>query len=172
MGFIIALVIIAVIVAIVGSKKVTRKAEARRADAPPSYIYTRKDSVMTDSEMVFYKRLQSVANGRYLIFPQIHLSSLATNRTIGKYRKLGFQRINRRSVDYILADINTLQPVYAVELDDKTHDTHKGMAIDKIKTDVLRQINLPLVRFRNITALSDQDIIAAFQNAHQASGTN
>lgn len=130
------------------------------------YLYARKDRIMTDAESAFYKRLSAIASGRYVIFPQVHLSSLATNKTTGKYYKLGFQRINRRSVDYILADPLTLQAVYAVELDDSTHDTPKGRAVDALKNDILRQINLPLVRFRNVEQMTDEAIVQAFQNAH------
>lgn len=134
----------------------------------PPYVYTRKQSVMTSSEAVFYKRLQAIVNGKYIIFPQIHLSALGSNRTQGRYRMAGFQRINRRSVDYILVDPDTLQTVYAVELDDSTHDTEKGRAVDALKSEILRQINIPLVRFRNTQTLSDEDIVRAFSDAHNA----
>jgi very-short-patch-repair endonuclease len=120
---------------------------------------------MTNPEVLLYRRLSNIVKDRYVIFPQIHLSSLAVNKTYGKYHKLGFQRINRRSVDYVLADPETLRAVYAVELDDSTHDTEKGRSIDALKTDVLSQIGMPLVRLRNINSMSDEDIIELFKDA-------
>ena len=85
--------------------------------------------------------------------------------TAGKYHKAGFQRINRRSVDYVLADTKTLQAVYAIELDDKTHDTEKGKAVDALKNEILQQIQLPLIRFRNPQTMSDEDIVESFKSA-------
>ena len=128
------------------------------------YKYVRKPYIMTEAEAGFYKRLQKIVEGRYYVFPQVHLSSLAKNMTVGKYHKAGFQRINRRSVDYVLADIETLQAVYAVELDDPTHDTAKGKAVDALKNEILHQTGLPIVRFRNPQAMSDEDIIQSFKS--------
>lgn len=129
------------------------------------YTYKHKPYILTAREAGFYKRLLQVVDGKYFIFPQVHLSSLATNTTTGNYQKAGFQRSNRRSVDYVLADPSTLQAVYAVELDDSTHDTAKGRAVDAIKTDILAQAGIPLVRFRNIENIQDYEIIAKFQEA-------
>lgn len=92
----------------------------------PLYQYSRKAEFITPSEKEFFKILSEVAADRYYIFPQIHLSSLFKNETKGRYYKLAFQIINRRSVDYVLCDKTTLEPVYAVELDDSTH---KGQAL-------------------------------------------
>lgn len=138
----------------------TKPAQQNPKQTLPPYKYVRKTYIMTKTEASFYKRLQRAVNGKYIVFPQIHLSSLASNVTPGKYHKAGFQRINRRSVDYILADINTLQAVYAIELDDKTHDTQKGRAVDALKEEILKQIQIPLVRFRNVQNMTDEDIIA------------
>lgn len=133
----------------------------------PRYRYRRKDAIMTQRETLFYHRLQQITKGKYVIFPQIHLSALAINQTTGYYRKLGFQRINRRSVDYIIAHPGTLRAVYAVELDDSTHNTPKGRANDALKNEILGQIGLPLVRLRNVEQMSDDDIIRSFQAALQ-----
>ncbi|MFZ1242646.1 MAG: DUF2726 domain-containing protein [Candidatus Saccharimonas sp.] len=163
LGF--AIVIIILVMFIVTSASTKRT--ARQAGPVSPYVYVRKQGIMTSAEVDFYKRLQQVVGDRYLIFPQIHLSSLATNKTTGSYWKAGFQRLNRRSVDYVLVDPETLQAVYAVELDDKTHDTEKSRAADTIKTEILQQIGLPLVRFRNVYAMSDDEIISNFKWAHE-----
>lgn len=133
------------------------------------YIYSRKDTIMTQTEINFYKRLEMIAGDRYYIFPQIHLTALAKNETRGRYYKLGYQRINRRSVDYVLCDKVSLQPVYAVELDDRTHDTTRRQARDQIVETILTEIGLPLVRFRNTGSLTDEDIAKSFYDAHRAS---
>ncbi len=156
-------IVVAVLVAIVSKFKLASVRQTSRSMSSP-YRYIRRSHIMTESETYFYKRLQKIVDGRYLVFPQIHLSSLANNITTGKYYKAGFQRINRRSVDYVLADIETLQAVYAVELDDRTHDTQKGEANDVLKQEILEQIQVPLVRFRNVRDMTDEDIIQSFKS--------
>ena len=63
-------------------------------------------------------------------------------------------------------DPQTLEAVYAVELDDRTHDTQRARAVDAVKTGILKEVGMPLVRFRDVYRLSDDDIIRAFEAAH------
>ncbi|MGO3702165.1 MAG: DUF2726 domain-containing protein [Candidatus Saccharimonadales bacterium] len=145
------------------SAAISKLFQPKRGGPARLYSYSRKKGIMTDAEKEFYRRLQRIVREKYIIFPQVHLSSLAHNKTKGKYYKAGFQRINRRSVDYVLADPETLDAVYAVELDDRTHDTQKARVVDRIKNEILQEINLPLVRFRNVRTMSDDDIVRAFE---------
>lgn len=132
------------------------------------YFYSKKDAMMTSAETAFYKRLVGITAGKYVVFPQIHLSALMKNETKGKYWKAAFQRINRTSVDYVLADPESLKVVYAVELDDWSHDSAKRKARDNGVAQMLKAVGIPLVRFRNVSTMSDEDIISRFSEAHNA----
>lgn len=131
------------------------------------YFYSKKDAIMTPAETAFYKRLAQITAGKYVVFPQIHLSALLKNETKGRYWKAAFQRINRTSVDYVLADGESLQAVYAVELDDWSHDNAKRRARDAGVAQILADAKIPLVRFRNVNDMSDEDIVAKFMNANE-----
>ena len=134
------------------------------ADRPNAqYLYRRKPSLMSEAEASFYRRLESVVNGRYYIFPQIHLSALLVNQTKGRYWKAAFQRINRTSVDYVLCDKQTMSPVYAVELDDRTHDTPSRRDRDTGVEKMLKGVGLPLLRFRDVASMTDDQIDQVFQ---------
>ena len=154
---------LAIVVAIVSNLAGGRSSRKRKSAT--EYHYARKDAVMTQAETAFYNRLLNVAGDRYYIFPQMHLSSLLTNQTKGRYWKAAFQRINRTSVDYVLCNKQTMRPVYAVELDDATHDTAKRRARDEGVNRMLQSVNMPLVRFRNVGDLTDQQIIDRFADA-------
>ena len=56
------------------------------------------------------------------MFPQVHLSALLDHKVKGQDWRIAFRHINGKSVDYVLCDKATLQPVYAIELDDYTHE--------------------------------------------------
>jgi hypothetical protein len=141
------------------------KLKDKSKDTIPKYFYSLKQSFITPSEKEFYKILSEVAADRYYIFPQIHLSSLFENDTNGRYHKLAFQRINRMSVDYVLCDKITLEPIYAVELDDPSHNEYDSRKNDDIKNDLFKQMNLPLVRFSNYKNLNQEDIAKRFFEA-------
>lgn len=151
------LIVVIVLVAKLGSKS-----DVATTQPQSPYAYSPKATIMTSAEIAFYNRLQAIAGDRYYIFPQIHLTALANSHATGQYYKSCYQRINRRSVDYILCDKVSMKPIYAVELDDRTHDSAKRQARDTLVEEILREINLPLIRFRNVNQLTDKQIIERF----------
>ena len=158
------------IIIVAGAFVATKSSSSKPSQmAAQRYFYSKKDAIMTPAETAFYKRLAHITAGKYIVFPQIHLSALLKNETKGRYWKAAFQRINRTSVDYVLADGESLQAVYAVELDDWSHDNAKRRARDSGVEQMLGSAGIPLVRFRNVGAMSDEDIIKNFSKAHQAS---
>lgn len=159
MEYIFAIVAILAVAFVIKTYTASRRPE-KLANA---YEYSRKESVMTAAEAAFYRRLLLVAGDRYFIFPQVHLSSLLINQTKGRYWKAAFQRINRTSVDYVLCDKDSMKAIYAVELDDKTHDTFKRRARDTGVEVMLSSVGLPLVRFRDVDNLTDVQIAREFE---------
>lgn len=135
--------------------------------AVKKFFYSRKDGIMTQAEAKFFHRMQVVAGDRYYIFPQIHLSALLKNETKGRYWKAAFQRINRTSVDYVLVHKDSLQVAYAVELDDWSHNSAKRRSRDTGVGQMLSEVDIPLVRFRDVSTMSDEDIARHFYQASQ-----
>jgi very-short-patch-repair endonuclease len=160
MEFILIIIVIIVLALFITAQR--NKSARQRQSLVSPYHYSRKETIMTSAEIAFYRRLETIAGDRYYIFPQIHLTALASSHATGQYYKSGYQRINRRSVDYVLCDKASMKPVYAIELDDRTHDSPKRQARDTIVDEILREINLPLIRFRNVGQLTDDQIIERF----------
>ena len=129
------------------------------------FLYERTEQLMTPSENEFFRTLNEVAGDRYYIFPQIHLSSLFTNKTYGRYYKLGFQRINRMSVDYVLCDKTTLKPIYAIELDDPSHNKPARQSRDAAVEQIFEDMDMPLIRFTDYQNLTKDQIIERFVEA-------
>jgi hypothetical protein len=129
------------------------------------YYYSRKPQFITTREKEFFSLLQATAGDKYLIFPQIHLASIFKNETIGYYHKLAFSIINQRSVDYVLCDKQTFEVVYAVELDDSTHDTIARIKRDTEVNELFAEHGIPLVRFRDYRNLSTEDVAKRFYEA-------
>ena len=130
------------------------------------YRYTAKRSLMTNVETDFFRTLNRVAGGRYYVFPQVHLSAILDHKVKGQEWKYAFRHINGKSVDYVLCDKATLQPTYAVELDDYTHDQKDRRERDREVERIFAAANLPLVRFKDKN-VSDDDITQALMHARK-----
>jgi len=121
---------------------------------------------MTKSESEFFRMLVNVANDRYFIFPQAHLSAILDEKIKGQNWKYAFRHINGKSVDYVLCDKITLKPTYAVELDDYTHEYADRQERDKEVERMLQCAGIPLVRFSDYKTLNQEDIAKRFFEAH------
>jgi len=150
--------IIVVAVLLPTSKKVVNESAKRK-----EYDYARRAYIMTQAEMNLFRRLEKVAADRYYIFPQVHLSSLLNHTVKGQNWKAALSAIQRKSVDFALVDKITLKTAYAVELDDSTHDRPDRQERDGRVEQYLQDAGIPLVRLRNTSAMSDEDIENAFR---------
>lgn len=83
----------------------------------------------------------------------------------GQEWKYAFSHINGKSVDYVLCNRTSLEPTYAIELDDDTHDKPNRRERDTEVERIFEAANLPLVRFKN-KDVSEGDIIQALANAN------
>lgn len=124
---------------------------------------------MSKVESEFFIKLERVVQERYYVFPQVHLSAILDHRIKGQEWKYAFRHINGKSVDYVLCNKNTLEPTYAIELDDYTHDKADRRERDIEVERIFEAANLPLVRFRN-KDISEDEIIQALAGAKELVG--
>jgi hypothetical protein len=156
-----------VFVAILIRSVVSHSSQTRKVHKNGVYKYIPRDSLMSRAEGEFYWKLHNIAQDRYFIFPQVHLSALLDHRIKGQDWKYAFRHINGKSVDYVLCSKETLRPVYAVELDDNTHDWADRKERDEEVERIFEEANIPLVRFRNYAQLSEKDLINTFADARK-----
>ena len=132
------------------------------------YTYVAKDIPMTRTEANFFVKLTRTVEDRYYVFPQLHLSAVLRPNVYGDDRNHAFWHINGKSVDYVLCDKETLQPAYAIELDDYTHGQPTRRKRDAEIERIFKEANLPLVRFKN-KDVSEADIIQALISSRRNS---
>lgn len=113
------------------------------------YRYKRKTKIMTEAEEDLYKKLTQICCNRYIVFPQIHLSSLLEHKIWGQNWKAAFYHINGKSVDFVLVDKQTLKTVLAIELDDYTHQQRLRQVRDKEVEHIFCSAGVPLCRLSN-----------------------
>jgi very-short-patch-repair endonuclease len=142
MGFIIFITIIIVFVIIVAVFS------GKRSEAEKKLPYVKKDYFLTKAEIDFFRVLEKALENKHYIFPQVRLSDLlfvkAKKEDYYKYRN----KIDRKSVDFVLAEKESLRPLLAIELDDSSHDSRKRKDRDNFVEKALEDTKLPLLRFK------------------------
>ncbi len=139
------------------------------AKEKPIYEYRKRDSVMTAAEQNFFNTLGLAVGEEYRIFAQVRLAALV-HHTVpnGQNWKGAFSHIAQKSVDFVLADKDTLATVLAIELDDKSHEDEERKERDVEVERILASVGLPLIRIKNQAAYEPEEIVAEIQKTLDA----
>ncbi len=104
---------------------------------------------ITASEKNFYLVLRHVLGERGHVLAQVSLAQLiylpGTNNT-NPGRATWWNKLSRRSVDFLICDPDTLRPLVAIELDEPSHAKPKRQQRDMEVEQAFRAAGLPLLR--------------------------
>lgn len=112
-----------------------------------TYAYRAKPSLLTPTELSFYRQLTTAVDGKYHIVPQAHLSTFLDHRIKGQNWRAALATVQRKSVDFLLCSKETLRPIIAIELDDASHNRPDRISRDMLVANILISSNIQLVRF-------------------------
>jgi hypothetical protein len=112
------------------------------------YRFRRKEYFMTKKESDFYKALHNAVGDEYIVFAQVHLSTIVDEKIEGQDWRAARAHIDRKSVDFVLCDKEYISPKLAIELDDLTHEREDRKSRDEIVEGVLAQAGVPLLRIK------------------------
>lgn len=107
--------------------------------------------ILTKREYGFYLLLRRETDRRnLLICPKVGLKDLMEVSSRKNYMKY-FAGISQKHVDFVICDRN-LEVLFALELDDRSHDTPEAGKKDQFKDRAFRAAKIPLKRVRNYNA--------------------
>ena len=133
-----AVIVVSVIVAFLIIRQLSR---ARRLP------YHRRKSLITQSELKFFRVLQSTVGGKFQIFVMVRIADLLqVDKGTNKYRSW-LNRIVAKHVDFVICDKESLQPLVAIELDDRSHQRPERQKRDELVDRAFQSANMPLLRF-------------------------
>ena len=125
---------------------------------PTELPYVARESLLTPAERSFYGALCMAVADRHLIFCKVRLADLVTvAKGVEKWQS-HFNRISAKHVDFVLCAQDTLAPVVAIELDDKSHGSSSRQDRDAFVDDVLDAAGIPIVRVRASRSYNAHDI--------------
>lgn len=143
------LVILVIGYVIFTNPSTSTNAKKSSAKLTPKYNYTAKDYLMTRNEASLFRNLETRIGHLYYIFPQVHLDDILNHKQKGQNWAGALSYIQRKSVDFVLVDKNTLVTKAAIELDDSTHDSTERKTRDDVVNTLFQRAGIKLVRGRS-----------------------
>ncbi len=122
----------------------------KNVDNPNYYLpYKLRRSMMSDHERLLFENLRIALESTCDVYPQVNLDKifLVERQRAYKYYLGWLRRINQKSVDFLIVDKNTQAPIFAIELDDSSHEKEDRIDRDKFVGELFKRNNFPLVRF-------------------------
>lgn len=107
--------------------------------------YQKRPSLLTDSELAFYRVLHEAVDGQWAIHTMVRLADLIQVRPQTPKSQTWQSRLQARHVDFLLCDRSTLEAKLALELDDAQPPPDR-QARNQFVTRALADAGLPLMR--------------------------
>lgn len=137
-----------ILVALILLKAATGKAEST-TDVKNTLGYRKKKTLFTEAERSFLGVLdQCIDLNQYRVFGKVRVADIVEpnpSKNRSEWQK-AFNPIKAKHFDYVICAADTLKPVCAIELDDKSHNQKKRQQRDQLLESVCKDANLPLIR--------------------------
>jgi len=145
-GLVVLLVVAMVVLALL-------KGGGKEEESGKETPYVKRAALLTAAEVAFYKVLVAAVGARYVVMAQVSLAGvLEVDRAKVTGERKGFQaafnRISRKTVDFVLCEPGTMRIVAAVELDDRSHERAERKERDGFVEAAMKAAGLPLVRVK------------------------
>ena len=127
------------------------------------FPYLKKKYFLTNVEREFFKVLEEAIKNEYYIFPQVNLSNLLFTEKGEEYYKY-HNKIDRKSVDFVIIEKNYLAPLLVIELDDSSHNLEKRIERDDFVEEVLKEAEIPLLRLKTKELYNVSEIASLIYN--------
>ena len=108
--------------------------------------YEKRASLLTQSELAFYRALNEAVDGQWSIHAMVRLADLIQVRPATPKFQSWQNRIHAKHVDFLLCDRGTLEAKLALELDDATHQRPDRQSRDTFVNQALSDAGVPLLR--------------------------
>lgn len=137
--------LMAIVVAVAAGLLRGARTQAAAGEAAPAMPYKRRRGILSKNEAAFFHALKRAIGDRYVAFAQLPLSVLIYCDR--EARKGGWHnKIDRKRVDFVLCDAQTLGVVCVIELDDKSHQRRDRQQRDAFVNEALSAAGIRLAR--------------------------
>jgi hypothetical protein len=116
-------------------------------------------SILTNAEKSFYNVLINIIDREnYIICPKVRILDILWTSDYAKNKTTFLNKVNRKHLDFVVCEAKSLKPVYAIELDDRSHleeeRQQRDAFIDALFKELsFRIIHIPVQKEYNIENL-------------------
>lgn len=118
--------------------------------------YSKRDYFLTIPERRFYDMLWSVIWSSYVIVPQVVLSSLVKTTANKQSYWKRHNKINKKTLDFVVFKKPYFQPVVAIEFDWVTHERKDRMERDSFVDKVLQLSWINIIHYKPSSSTPEQ----------------
>ncbi len=118
--------------------------EEKPADEFPYHL---RDDFLSPAEYNFYLVLNKVVSEWAVVCPKVSLGDLFYVKVNDYGQRLAYKnKIDRKHIDFLLCEPQTVRPLVGIELDDRSHQREDRQKRDEFVESVFAAAKLPLVR--------------------------
>jgi hypothetical protein len=121
--------------------------------------YRQRDDFLSAAELSFYRVLKQAVGDRAMILCKVNLADVFFVARPNENRAY-LNKIDRKHIDFLLCEPNTMRPRVGIELDDASHGRQDRQQRDDFVNTVFNTAGLPLLRIPTKTGYIPQDILA------------
>lgn len=108
--------------------------------------YASRGILLTKTEVPFFHLLRKMTKDYLVIFPHVALRDLISVVVDQSEYFTYYNKIDRKQVDFVLCDPETLKPIFAIELDDSSHNRQDRIERDTFVEKIFEEAKISLVR--------------------------
>ena len=110
----------------------------------------RRGRFLSANEKIFLRTLDAALGRNYRAFAQVRLAELANPADSANVhlRRRALNAVMAKSVDFVICDVLTLDPVAVIEVDDRSHLLPERRDRDAFVNAVFAEIGLPILRVK------------------------
>lgn len=107
--------------------------------------YKRKSHLLTKSEANFYKQLKRNVKSGVDVHFKVRLADVV--EPIGKNKSFLY-KVQAKHLDFVVVDVETSKILFAIELDDKSHNSFGARKRDNEKNNAMKEAGVKLIRIK------------------------
>lgn len=132
--------------------------------------YRKRGYLMTKAELEFFHVLESIVKNQYYIVPQLPISKIVLTVARGKDYYTYLNKIDRKTVDFVLFDKQSFSPIMVIELDDSSHDNENRRIRDDFVDNVMKNVGLKIIHVKTAAIYNPEglsDLILNSEGNHK-----
>jgi hypothetical protein len=127
--------------------------------------YRLRDDFLSPAELNFYRILQQAVAGSTIICLKVALADLFYPKTGNRSENQSYRnKIDRKHVDFLLCDPESMRPLVGIELDDASHRQSSRQERDYFVEQVFSAAELPLLRQPVRAAYNTRELVAKLRD--------